>query len=451
MKLKSLIAGLLIPFMLVSCKDFLEEKPVRSLTVPSTLKDLQAILDRETMKSDSYPDAGDIASDYFVLKDQDWNTLSEEHRDNYLRTGLFPANVLNWSSGYSKVFNANVVLEEIDNISSDGQAESERLRIKGEALFIRGWAFYHLAQIFTLPYNKEKAGSMLGIPLRMTANISAPTVRASLDETYARIIKDLKESAALQPDLPQVRTRSSRASSFAALSRVYLVMGDYQSAGFYADSCLQLYHKLINYNTLDTIKPGQFQALNDEVIFHARFIGSSGAFSNSKAAVDPDLYALYAKGDLRKPIFYKKDAAGVIGFYGDYAGSLSSSTFAGITTSEVLLTKAECEVRLGKVTEGINDLNELLKNRWKAALFQRLTIENQAEALDIVLKERYKELAFRGGIRWPDLRRLSSEAGNAKILSRTVMGKTYMLEPGSRNYVFLIPYETIDLTGIPQN
>ncbi|WP_343609398.1 RagB/SusD family nutrient uptake outer membrane protein [Chryseobacterium oranimense] len=110
---------------------------------------------------------------------------------------------------------------------------------------------------------------------------------------------------------------------------------------------------------------------------------------------------------------------------------------------------AECKIRLNRVEEGMNDLNNLLIKRWKTGTFVPITANSQAEALDIVLKERRKELLIRG-LRWPDLKRYNRDGANI-TLTRTVKGQTYTLPPNDLRYAIAIPEDIITLSGMPQN
>ncbi|MOA51075.1 SusD family protein [compost metagenome] len=71
-------------------------------------------------------------------------------------------------------------------------------------------------------------------------------------------------------------------------------------------------------------------------------------------------------------------------------------------------------------------------------------------ALDVVLKERRKELLFRG-LRWTDLRRLNLDPTTARTPKRELDGKIYTIEPNSPNYVYPFPDNVIQLAGLIQN
>ncbi|MNT38972.1 hypothetical protein D3C71_1410060 [compost metagenome] len=60
------------------------------------------------------------------------------------------------------------------------------------------------------------------------------------------------------------------------------------------------------------------------------------------------------------------------------------------------------------------------------------------DALNKVLIERRKELVWRAGLRWDDIRRLNKEGANIS-LSRKLGNETYVLKAGSPQFAFPIP------------
>jgi hypothetical protein len=105
---------------------------------------------------------------------------------------------------------------------------------------------------------------------------------------------------------------------------------------------------------------------------------------------------------------------------------------------------------MGNASAAMNDLNTLLMKRWKTGTFIPYTAINATDALSKILTERRKELLMRG-IRWSDLRRLNKEPQFAKTLIRVIGGQTYYLYPNDKRYVFPIPLQIIQMTGVPQN
>ena len=106
--------------------------------------------------------------------------------------------------------------------------------------------------------------------------------------------------------------------------------------------------------------------------------------------------------------------------------------------------------RKGMVSEALADLNKLLESRWESGAFVPYDATSSADALQLILKERRKELLFRG-TRWVDMRRLMKEPGNAVTYRRLINNTIYELPPNSSKYALKIPIEVIETSGIPQN
>jgi len=447
MKTRTLLFAALACLWLGSCRKYLDAKPDRSLAVPSTLQDYQAILDDQNFNI-LYPYAADVASDNYFVSADDWASFSLDGRNNYVWDPQ-SANDQDWGYAYLNVLAANIVLEGIDQVpSADAGSKSQ---VKGSAYFFRGYLFAQLANCFTPPYIPG-GGAGPGIPLKVHSDINEKITRATLEETYRQIISDLKQAAALLPAVPLVRTRPSKPAAFGALARVYLSMQDYQNAGLYADSCLRQFDQLTDYNTLDTASAEPFERFNDEVIFYATSTGTSQVAGPFYARVDTALYASYSGNDLRRALYYTPDGNGHYSFKGDHTAEGFGQLFDGVATNEVLLMRAECAARLGQAGQAVADLNRLLQNRYLAGTFAPYpgTMGTEA-ALELVLAERRKELAFRSGLRWLDLRRLNQDSRFAKTLVRKLGGQTYTLAPGDKRYAFLLPVSVVQLSGVPQN
>ena len=113
------------------------------------------------------------------------------------------------------------------------------------------------------------------------------------------------------------------------------------------------------------------------------------------------------------------------------------------------LTRAECLARMGNTTDALQDLNTLLIKRWKTGTFIPFTASTAAQALQLILTERRKELLMRS-LRWADIKRLNKE-GAGLVLRRIINGNTMELLPNDARYAFPLPQVVIDLSGMPQN
>lgn len=447
----TMICGLGLICMIIfssSCKkDALDIKPNKSLVIPTTMQDFQGILDYVYKINYNTAAFNEMSSDDYYLPYTTWQSLSNPvERNVYVwekdTWAGQPVGLGDWNTAYYKVFSANVVLEGLNKIPVNNTNQAEWNNVRGQALFLRAFVFYQMAQEFAKPYVAATANTDLGIPLRLKSDPTIKSVRSTVAQTYNQIINDLKTAEQLLPVTPLYKTRASIPAADALLARVYLVMGNYDQVYKYANSTLTNYSTLIDYNTLSPTASYPFKLLNDEVIYH----GNMGFFSSLFVAVpDTNVYRSYDPNDLRKTLFYR---AGGTGFKGNYTGNISF--FGGIATDEVYLMRAEASARLGNTNAAMNDLNTLLRTRWLSGSFVPYTAVDPVDALDQILAERRKELMYRG-TRWTDLRRLNQDSRFAITLTRSLNGKTYTLPPNDLRYTLLIPPDAISLSGMQQN
>ncbi|MDF2189603.1 RagB/SusD family nutrient uptake outer membrane protein [Paraflavitalea sp. CAU 1676] len=435
---------------------FLESNPKSELVIPSTLDDCQALLDNENVMSET-PSLGEISADNYYLPYNFWRGLNIREKNAHIwQQNTFEGlvgNIPDWNSPYKQVFTANVILSALSKIPLTSSNSQKWNAIKGAALFARGHAFYQISQLFSPEYTSSNVGKNQGIPIKLSPDVDDPTVRSTLQETYNKILSDLSDASLLLPsDVPPMnRNRSSRPAALALLSRVSLFMNRYQDAKKYADTCLSLYSTLINYDTIKTAGNNPFNSLNAETIYQSRFITTNvlRAITVSNCIVDSSLYYSYEPNDLRKDVLFRKHpTTNAVNPKASYNGT--NQLFTGIATDEVYLIRAECQARLGNTQEAMSDLNNLLNKRWKAGEFVSKTAESPSAALDTILKERRKELPFRG-LRWSDIRRLNKNGDEKIVLKRFINGVSFKLEPGDPRFTLLIPPDVIGFTGIQQN
>jgi len=449
-------------FSFTACKKFLDEKPNISDVIPTTLNDLQTLLDNAqgAMNSNGSGAYGELLADNFYVLPTTWQTFAsssiltnQSETQNYI-WGNLPHDVY-WSFPYTgPIYCSNIVLDQLPLVSTGPNEIEKYNNIRGAALFYRSFAFEGLAQLFCKPYAPENVNEP-GIVLKLSSNVNQKISRATVQQTYDRIIADLMEAASLLPDIttipPKLRTRPSKTAAYAALARTYLSMRDYVNAGLYANKALLQYNKLMSYDSLYDMVNNKarfnppIQRLNDEVIFHS-YSPSYVLLAPSTHKIDTLLYQSYNVNDLRKFVFFRPFGSAYF-FQGSYNGTQNfASIFDGLATDELYLMRAECSARANNKTEAMDDLNYLLRTRWRkvggVTTYVDQTASDPIDALNKVLAERRKELVFRG-LRWSDVRRFNMEGANI-TLKRNIAGTVYSLPPNDPRSVMLISFSEIE-------
>ncbi|WP_111672701.1 RagB/SusD family nutrient uptake outer membrane protein [Algoriphagus litoralis] len=428
----------------VGCNGFLEEKPSKSLVVPESLEDIQALMDVNTNHNvESF--VLFLQSDDFDLSENLVNEMNEWQRNATLWKGDIenPSGVtLEFSMYYEKIFYAHLVMELLEE---GGFSDQQRVNdLKGQALFYRAFGYFSLAQLYLPPYLSGKDSDEKILPYRTVSQIDLKATLATTAEIYSSIVSDLEQAINLLPEQALYPTRPSRVAALGMLSRVNLAMGDFEEARLNSESALQIKSDLMNYSLLDSADFYPFELLNEEVIFHGVQSSYSLIFSTD-LLVSNELYASYDSLDLRKQLYFIPNAEGEPNFRGSYSGGFEF--FSGIAVDEILLTAAEANVRTGNITKGMEHLNRLLSSRWKEGLYVERGADNLQEALSLILEERRKSLVFRA-TRWMDLQRLNQEPEFAKELVREAGEFSGSLDLSKEAYALKVPSRELQLEGI---
>ena len=134
--------------------------------------------------------------------------------DNYTFTASHAYIYSTWQSAYQAINRANSVVDRVPAIPMDTVL---RARIVGEAKFLRALHYLNLVRLFG------------GVPLQVHETTSLDSLqgtRATADEVYAQIIKDLNEAAAVLPGRTGYTGtdlgRATRGAAKSLLAKAYL-------------------------------------------------------------------------------------------------------------------------------------------------------------------------------------------------------------------------------------
>ena len=327
---------------------------------------------------------------------------------------------------YQIIARTNQVLDRIDEVEFD---EESKQNLRGQALFLRGYAYFELVRYF---------GS---VPLHLTpvtTREDAALPLSTAEEIYPQIIADVSEAASLLP--PKSEQEPGRATSSAAntlLGNVYVELKRWAEAETVLQAVVSSNEYALMPDYADAFSTSTGNKNNGESVFEVQFRegpdGLNGDFlysfmprpiaaeelvtitgtSNPQPLTGegnniptPDIIAAYEEGDLRK------DASiGYItiegSFWADktypyikkYAKTHSLQGNHGMNWpiyrySEVLLLLAEAQNEQGKAGEAATYLNQV---RARAGLG-----EAQGDLQAAIYQERRVELAFENK-RWFDL------------------------------------------------
>lgn len=434
---------MLLLFLMAGCGDFLDIRPDKKMVIANTLDDVQAIFDNTGVLK-TQANVVEALADSYYYTEADFNAETDQTRQLYAWNIPAVDYKWGWSTYYKTVFYVNEVISAIEEITYPERDAVKAQHLKGSALFVRALTYFHLAQLYAVPYVDATAVEEKGLPLRLTPDFNQVVNRSNLFDTYNQVIADFKEAIRLLPEgRTTYPTRPWKASAYAGLANVYLIMDNYALAGSYADSALQYCSTLMDFNELDTESDFPFDRFNPEVLYYSNF-GQVGQLSNRILNVDTVLYASYTADDLRKSLYFKLRENQTIQYKGDYS-TQNEGFFNGLTVAEMYLVRAECRARMGELDGAMDDLRTLLNSRWASNAYEMPDIADGAGLLDLILTERRKELVLKGR-RWYDIRRLYKNPDEAITLTRNAGENTYRLNSADREYnTFNIPDEVSQL------
>lgn len=345
-----------------------------------------------------------------------------------------------WNENYKFIGEANSVLDNVPGIQDPDFSEAEKNIILGQAYFIRGFCYFHLARVF---------GS---VPIQLSNNdpdiFKAKSPQA---DVYAQVIEDMLMAESLLPQEYssnfETRARGTKGGAQSILAKVYAEIGDYAKCAEYAgevinsgvydllpvfdhlfddqhkynrESIFETVHvanntNIATYASVQMLPPGDFSQYDDPTK-----IGSSWTVSYHRFnTCSTDLMAAFEEmGDeVRKysstitvsdrslisepnygygpnePIshIYKMGRSGEI---------FGGSNVMHLRLADIILLRAEALNNIGNTSEAIVLLNQV---RSRVEL-PSTTAVSQSEVKLAILKERRLELLVENNRYW-DLQR----------------------------------------------
>lgn len=310
-----------------------------------------------------------------------------------------------WADCYRAIFDANVVINGLEN--SESLPLDLKRQLRGEALFCRAFMNLYLVNLFgDIPY-------VTSLDILQNNEIE----KTPVDQVYELIIADLVEAKELLPfTYPEgtTRARANRGTISALLSRVYLYAEDW--AGAAAESSEVIDNPTYS---LDPDFKNVFLVESESIIFqlaptilnaNTLLAGFNKPFDFAALPLTESLLSAFEPGDLRREQWVDFKT----GTFGDDEGfipckyaELSNGTETTqmnvvMRLAEQYLIRAEARARLNDISGAQEDLNVV---RSRAGLQPTLSSDS-ASLIDAVLKERQVELFTEYGHRFFDLRRM---------------------------------------------
>ena len=184
--------------------------------------------------------AEDVQLDYFNAHADYGNNYGSLHKCDYNFTaGDYDVQDF-WSGNYSAIKNYNIVIENADKVEDESLVE-DVTRLKGEALFFRASSYINLARHFAKDYNASTAVDDLCVPLILKYDQNERPARATVQQVYDQVLKDLDAAAKILEKVPgKVRSQVPTIDAVYALyARYYLDTDQPAKAAEYATKVIK--------------------------------------------------------------------------------------------------------------------------------------------------------------------------------------------------------------------
>ena len=466
-KITVVLIGFLICIFSSSCKKLLEvQAPINSITTKDVFSsDDQAEMAMAAMyslmvNSDNYFSNGGLTVTGALSADELYAYYGAVQMSYYqINTNSLladnPTTKDIWVSAYNIIYQANSIIEGIEESTSTTLSMRARKQLTGEAKFIRAFSFFYLTNLFG------------DVPLALTVdfNKTQRMPRTPQPQVYNQIIEDLKAAQlALAEDYSasgglQERIRPNKWAATALLARVYLYLKDYQQALIQAKSVMDQQGLYDLEADLDNV----FSPTGKEAIWQLKQATDHPAVRNATRegntfiptpwGTGPAFYCItqqllnaFEPNDKRRvqwiaqtdnttvsgmptgitlfPFKYK------LGLHNSVPGMEPSEYYTGIRLAEMYLIHAEAQANGagGGPAAAISDLN-MIRNRADINLLPDNLTELQVK--EAVEKERQTELFAEWGHRWLDLKRTGKAASVLSLipLKQPWKGEDQLLYP----------------------
>ncbi|MDO6390273.1 RagB/SusD family nutrient uptake outer membrane protein [Pontibacter sp. BT731] len=406
-----------------------------------------------------------------------WSQLPDMMSDNLVQTSEDLANWSNqsnwvytsdeddvaqaWLAAYSVITQANIVLRNIDNFSTENPGRVNRL--KGQALAIRAMAHFDLLRYWAVSY--DRSSTELGVTYVESVNPEAKPARETVQENYNKIFRDLQEAETLLGNVDKAINGSNRAFIDqvvvkAILARVNLYAKNYDAAETYATQVIDARPLATRAQFpgvwTDASKAGVIWAVN----FNAgEGSASSGTFNGpsnrNRFRPSAELLEKYTPSDVRTTAYFgTRNLSGnprtvMTKFLSRGAASDNLVDWKVFRTAEMYLIRAEA--RAMKATPdligAVADLHALRAARIEGYNPLLNTPVGVQATMDAIALERRKELIGEGH-RFFDLKRTT------RTITRVDCGTTATnctLASTAREWAWPIPQGEIDANPTLEN
>lgn len=390
-----------------------------------------------------------------------------------------------YASLYGVIANANFMLQYAPRVEKTLITDDEFdqfNQICGEAYFARALAYSELIKLYCKDYNEDTALTDPGVVLVTKYNTDKPMVRATLQESYDRVLKDLDKAAELMylgdkfAGVLYDTIYFNEYTVYALRARVALYMKDYDAAIEYASKVIDSgYYLLSPANVEYTSGMSYFTYMwrydrATEIIWKVGYTLNSygGALGQpflnyDSRSMKPDyvpaewVLNLYDVSDLRYGNYFATVATGydhglqwplLFKYYGNPEffdnNIFHVSMPKPFRLAEQYLIRAEAYAMNKEYALAGNDIATLRAARYES--YGSSVAMTKDTAMEIIEEERVKEL-YMEGFRLMDLKRWGKGFERKPQEQSLENGSSLKIEADDKRFVWPIPKHELEAPG----
>ena len=257
-----------------------------------------------------------------------------------------------WYLMYKTIDNCNTAI----SITATGDDNTADFRhSKGQAYALRAFCYLHLAQHYQFTYLKDPSAPAVPLYTEPTASTTEPKGKATLEEIYTQIFKDLNKAKELLEGYVRPDDKSKFKPDVSVvnglLARAYLLTGQWN----------------YNFYYIDVVTPDAYNSF----------------------MADPHFKDIFEAGDIRLELFQWM-REGYLGYRKFRIRADQTGDIVVMRSAEMFLIAAEALAREGRLEEAVKPLNTLRNARGLADY--DLAGKTQERLVDDILLERRREL-----------------------------------------------------------
>ncbi len=457
MKIKNIFLIPLFAILFVACEDAINVDPKDEITDSNAIKTMAQL---RLAATGVY---GAIGGQSFI----EWSAyFTDECRKGIGNRGAGVA-VHTWSvntatdeveayySGiYSTINSANTVLAKMDNVSAVTEEDKkEKQKIYAELIAIRAIAHFDLLRFFATSYTDPNA---LAVPIVNKVVVFEQLPRNTVGQVMAFVKRDLETAYNTLNEVSDNSdvTRITPLAVQAIRARVALYSKEYNDAIVFSTEVINAVPLAANATEYLDIWA---DASNTEIVYKLKRVSGDGnigrVFQDNNGDifynVSYDLFSKFQSNDVRRRVgaLIEPGSTQTNWKVGKYSGPETDYGLVDIKVVRVaemylILSEAQALKDAPDFTAAADAINQLrASRRLTTSALPNLTFSDRADAIDKILLERRKELAFEGH-RFFDLKRFN--LGVDRIASDVVLNPTAEnLLPGDYRFTLPIPQAAI--------